>query len=1222
MVEKRFMESGSGGSSSEKDEQLDERLERKISGSSVAPSDDGGSSDTDVGDPTDAFQDLQGGGSSGGSDVGGENETTSSPSSGSTDSTERFRDASGGGTSGGSDVGGGSSSSGGGSTDTRDTTSNTGDTTPNTVTDAEQQDIDAAFSNTSEQVEDEMQGLEPSSPTDSTTRNDPTPGVITEAEQQDIDAAFGQVNNRVLQEQQGIEDTGAGSNAVAAAAMDFEQQVIRESSLADDPSDVRIVRDGDQLRAELTATGAEAARTNPSQQDIKQDVASRVDGVRPSDVQVRRRQDGSVSVSIGRDATGLEDQPDAPVGVQAAALGLERRVIENSPLADDPSDVRVVADGRGGLVAELTASGAEDARFNQSVADVRQEVAASNPGVDPDEVIVGRGEDGDLSIRLTAEGRRDLLAGRRRETSNLFDTTAQGTTGTTTSRIREGTARANQSRSLGTTGVQTTRTTVGDLDRAAQQRANRTLVEQRSGQLSSFQRRRQEFQREQAGDFELSFAGVGETIEEGVEVADQARRGLAGPLITADGVVTPDTSRRDADVPETDFTLEEVTEEGAQAYRSNVVEPVATGLGQSVDQVVRTRVEDGRVVTPEARSREQLGAAGATTAFTADTLGAITNIPATARGLDEVAFEPALFVAGAPQAGATPDSTAGERADQAIGRGAEVGERTFGTFFVVNQSRLDQVQRANVGGALATDVVRGTTQSGEEVGRQLGILSSQVTGAGIEDGRLTLGEAEPAEAPTRPESETAQALGSVEDGPLFETREGRGPAVAGLLTGGLLTAGATSAAISRASGSSSRAGQAVATAVQPGEEALRFARGRAGARVSALLEADGPRDLQGVDVERGRFEFEFQQRQQRQRAFAGLRGNERGQLQFSDQRETVTIGGDGDGGGGGTSVAGVSPVPGRTPGDSRGSLGGSGGNNGPRGRQFATVSEVGGSDFAGYGARAGEPRTQLQRTRELQDIDASEPQVRITETELPRSGQLARRIELAQAETTQQLLAEQEARQQQAQAPLTEQETALEGATATATDTALATGLDTRQALAQRSEVLARSALDSRFETLTETRTALDTRTGLESELAFETRLALESELATETQQEFALEAQQEQEQRQESETEPGDFRSRPETPESDSDSELNLTSLDGPLSSGSDETDGRLGFGFLSETLTDVAAGGFAQSTSPGQSTLLAFAAAGSTDLPTAELLEGGEDVEQTLDLFNSPLL
>lgn len=365
MVESRFMESGSGGSDDEDEEVEDERLRRKLSsgGSPAAPS--GGGSATE--DPTEAFRDLQ--------------------------------DAP---TSGGGSTGGGSSSS----------ASTSSDSGGDTVTDAEQQNIDAGFADVSQEVEDAQQGIEddPDATTSTTTTDDgptdPTPGRTTEAEQQDINAAVAEVNDRVAREQQGIEESGAGSNQLAARAMEFEQRVLEQNEFVDSRDEIRVVRDGDRLAAEFTALRAEGVGVNRSIQDVRQDVADETPGVDAEDIGVERKDRGVYTVSVPRD-TGLEDDPNVPTGIQAAALDLEREVIENSDVVDERSDVRVVRDGAGGLVAELTPSGAEDAGLNRTTREVEADFAAATPGLQRGDVIATREGDG-FSIALSPTATFDV----------------------------------------------------------------------------------------------------------------------------------------------------------------------------------------------------------------------------------------------------------------------------------------------------------------------------------------------------------------------------------------------------------------------------------------------------------------------------------------------------------------------------------------------------------------------------------------------------------------------------------------------------------------------------------------------------------------------------------------------------------------------------------------------------------------------------------------------
>jgi hypothetical protein len=213
-------------------------------------------------------------------------------------------------------------------------------------------------------VRDAQQGLEQGDIVDR------TPGRTTEREQTRINAAVAEVNDRVARQQQGIEQSGAGSDQVAAAAIEFEERVIEQSDLVDDPSDVRIVRDGDTLRAELTPTGAESQM---------------VEG--PS------------------------------VGEQARSL--EQRVIDANPGITDPDQVRVVRDGDT-LQVELTAEGAEAVGQNPTRGEVAEQVAADNPdvlasdlAVESSPFVIQQVDEGNLTggpgfeVSLTEEARAD-----------------------------------------------------------------------------------------------------------------------------------------------------------------------------------------------------------------------------------------------------------------------------------------------------------------------------------------------------------------------------------------------------------------------------------------------------------------------------------------------------------------------------------------------------------------------------------------------------------------------------------------------------------------------------------------------------------------------------------------------------------------------------------------------------------------------------------------------
>jgi len=319
----------------------------------------GGSTDTDTStnDPTKNLRDQQDSPTSGGSSGGGSSSTGGgSTPTGLEDVVDQTPSHTGRETqtgrgppeprpdpapeTGSSDPGGGSPGGQGSSS------SPPRDRTPGVVTEAEQQNVDAAFADVNEDVRDAQQGLETG---DMVT--DRTPGRITEREQQRVNAAVADVNDRVARQQQGIEQSGAGSDEVAAAALEFEERVVEQSDLVDDPSEVRIIRDGDTLRAELTPTGAESQM---------------VEG--PS------------------------------VGEQARSL--EQRVIDANPGITDPDQVRVVRDGDT-LQVELTAQGAEAVGQNPTRREVAQQVAADNPDVLASDLAV---ETSPFTIQEDSEG--------------------------------------------------------------------------------------------------------------------------------------------------------------------------------------------------------------------------------------------------------------------------------------------------------------------------------------------------------------------------------------------------------------------------------------------------------------------------------------------------------------------------------------------------------------------------------------------------------------------------------------------------------------------------------------------------------------------------------------------------------------------------------------------------------------------------------------------------
>jgi len=112
---------------------------------------------------------------------------------------------------------------------------------------------------------------------------------LTDAQEQDIAAAFAEDSERVREAQQGVEAGGAPPEVVSTA-LELEQQVLAQNEELD-ATDVRITRDGDTLEAEFTQAGAEAAGLNRSVADVREQVAADTE-FREEELQVERTDDG------------------------------------------------------------------------------------------------------------------------------------------------------------------------------------------------------------------------------------------------------------------------------------------------------------------------------------------------------------------------------------------------------------------------------------------------------------------------------------------------------------------------------------------------------------------------------------------------------------------------------------------------------------------------------------------------------------------------------------------------------------------------------------------------------------------------------------------------------------------------------------------------------------------------------------------------------------------
>lgn len=138
-------------------------------------------------------------------------------------------------------------------------------------------------------------GAEPNR-TSTPTRTGGGGNELSDAEQQNVDAAVAEVNPRTRRQQQGVEGR---RDAVGQQARELEQTVLeRNPELSQE--DVRVVRDGRQIRTELTPQGAEAVGANPTTSEVRQRVASQNENVDADDIVVTRTEDGEFDVGPAR----------------------------------------------------------------------------------------------------------------------------------------------------------------------------------------------------------------------------------------------------------------------------------------------------------------------------------------------------------------------------------------------------------------------------------------------------------------------------------------------------------------------------------------------------------------------------------------------------------------------------------------------------------------------------------------------------------------------------------------------------------------------------------------------------------------------------------------------------------------------------------------------------------------------------------------------------------
>jgi hypothetical protein len=126
---------------------------------------------------------------------------------------------------------------------------------------------------------------------------------ITDAQQQNVDAAVAEDVPSVQQEQQGVESS---DDRVGQQAEQLEQRAVEQR---DDlgREDVRVVRDGDMLRTELTATGAETLGVNPTDPEqrerARQAIAEQNAGVTQDDLTNVQVSGGQVEADLTDAAT-------------------------------------------------------------------------------------------------------------------------------------------------------------------------------------------------------------------------------------------------------------------------------------------------------------------------------------------------------------------------------------------------------------------------------------------------------------------------------------------------------------------------------------------------------------------------------------------------------------------------------------------------------------------------------------------------------------------------------------------------------------------------------------------------------------------------------------------------------------------------------------------------------------------------------------------------------
>ncbi|WP_323190751.1 hypothetical protein [Halostella sp. PRR32] len=209
-------------------------------------------------------------------------------------------------------------------------------------------------------------GGSPDTPT--TGGGEPQPGVNVPADY-DPDAQH--------EPRQGVE---AGDGDVAQQASELEQQVLEQSNRLDDPSQVAVRREDDQLVAERTMTGDQVVEME-RRKEVKEEVAAGNDSLDPEDLTVSR-EDGQYNVDVRESS-----QRDL----------VAEQVEEQNLNLDRGEDYQIEQTDEGYQIA-LTDQGERE--------QIRHQVASQREGVDPEDVTVSEAGEGMAS---QAGGDRRLL---------------------------------------------------------------------------------------------------------------------------------------------------------------------------------------------------------------------------------------------------------------------------------------------------------------------------------------------------------------------------------------------------------------------------------------------------------------------------------------------------------------------------------------------------------------------------------------------------------------------------------------------------------------------------------------------------------------------------------------------------------------------------------------------------------------------------------------------